>query len=68
MSVFHNVFLAKYEQNIQSEYLQKIHDGYSNFIKTQKNINTLFIDVSELDFVTFLRLYFLLNFKYIIQF
>ncbi len=41
----------EYEQNIQPEYLQKIHDGYSNFIKTQKNINTLFIDVSELDFV-----------------
>lgn len=41
----------EYEQNIQPDYLQKIHDGYSNFIKTQQNLNTLVIDVSELDFV-----------------
>ncbi len=40
-----------YEQNIQPDYLQKIHDGYSNFIKTQQDLNTLVIDVSELDFV-----------------
>ncbi|WKD85017.1 Deoxyguanosine kinase [Polaribacter huanghezhanensis] len=41
----------EYEQNISSNYLNKIHDGYSNFIKTQQNLNTLTIDVSELDFV-----------------
>ena len=40
-----------YERNIESEYLQKIHDGYSSFIKTEQNLNTLIIDVSELDFV-----------------
>ena len=40
-----------YEQNIQPEYLEKIHQGYSSFIKTQQNLNTLIIDVSELDFV-----------------
>ena len=40
-----------YEQNIQAEYLQKVHDGYTNFIKTERNLNTLVIDVSELDFV-----------------
>ena len=40
-----------YEQNIEAEYLQKIHDGYANFIKTEQNLNTLIIDVSELDFV-----------------
>ena len=40
-----------YEQNISEEYLQKIHDGYSNFIKTEQQLNTLIIDVSELDFV-----------------
>ncbi len=40
-----------YEQNIEPEYLNKIHDGYSNFIKTEQNLNTLIIDVSELDFV-----------------
>ncbi len=40
-----------YEQNIEASYLQKIHDGYSNFIKTQQDLNILIIDVSELDFV-----------------
>jgi 2-amino-4-hydroxy-6-hydroxymethyldihydropteridine diphosphokinase len=40
-----------YEQNIPQEYLEKIHLGYSNFIKTEQNLNTLIIDVSELDFV-----------------
>lgn len=41
----------EYEQNIEAEYLQKIHDGYTNFIKTQQDLNVLIIDVSELDFV-----------------
>ncbi len=41
----------EYEQNISSDYLKKIHNGYSNFIKTQQDLNTLTIDVSELDFV-----------------
>ena len=40
-----------YEQNIEADYLQKIHDGYHNFIKTEQHLNTLIIDVSELDFV-----------------
>ena len=40
-----------YEQNISGDYLNKIHNGYSNFIKTQQDLNTLIIDVSELDFV-----------------
>ena len=41
----------EYEQNISPNYLNKIHNGYSNFIKTQKDLNTLIIDVSDLDFV-----------------
>jgi len=41
----------EYEQNISANYLEKIHNGYSNFIKTQQNLNTLIIDVSQLDFV-----------------
>ncbi len=41
----------EYEQNIEASYLQKIHDGYSNFIKTQPDLNILIIDVSNLDFV-----------------
>ncbi|MCF6297324.1 MAG: 2-amino-4-hydroxy-6-hydroxymethyldihydropteridine diphosphokinase [Flavobacteriaceae bacterium] len=40
-----------YEQNIQPEYLDQIHKGYLNFIKTRAHLNTLIIDVSELDFV-----------------
>lgn len=40
-----------YEQNISGDYLQKIHNGYTNFIQTEQSLNTLIIDVSELDFV-----------------
>ena len=40
-----------YEQNIEASYLRKIHVGYTNFIKTEQDLNTLIIDVSELDFV-----------------
>ncbi len=40
-----------YEQNITPDYLDKIHQGYSNFIKTEQNLNTLIIDVSEYNFV-----------------
>ena len=41
----------EYEKNIAPDYLNKIHDGYVNFIKTEENLNTLIIDVSDLDFV-----------------
>lgn len=41
----------EYEQNIEAAYLQKIHDGYKNFISTQQELNILIIDVSEIDFV-----------------
>lgn len=40
-----------YEKNIQPAYLDKIHKGYVNFIKTKEHLNTLIIDVTELDFV-----------------
>ena len=40
-----------YEQDIQSEYLTKINNGYLDFIKTQKNLNVLIIDASEKDFL-----------------
>ncbi|MCK0129915.1 2-amino-4-hydroxy-6-hydroxymethyldihydropteridine diphosphokinase [Flavobacteriaceae bacterium F08102] len=39
-----------YEQNIQAEYLQKIQEGYTNFMKTEKDLNTIIIDVSDIDF------------------
>ena len=40
-----------YEQNIASDYLEKINRGYLDFIKSAPNHNTLIIDISELDFV-----------------
>ncbi len=40
-----------YEQSIKPEYLDKIHQGYSTFIKTETNLNTLIIDVSDKDFI-----------------
>jgi deoxyadenosine/deoxycytidine kinase len=40
-----------YEQNISEDYLKKLHKGYANFIQSEKNLNILIIDVSEMDFV-----------------
>ncbi|MGL2987331.1 2-amino-4-hydroxy-6-hydroxymethyldihydropteridine diphosphokinase [Flavobacterium sp. RSSA_27] len=40
-----------YEQNISEEYLDKINIGYLDYIKSQKDLNVLIIDVSDLDFV-----------------
>ena len=41
----------EYEQNISPEYLEKIHQGYATFIKTEEQLNTLIIDVSNKDFL-----------------
>jgi len=41
-----------YEQNIEASYLDKIHKGYANFVQSEQTLNTLIIDVSELDFVS----------------
>ncbi|KGO88828.1 2-amino-4-hydroxy-6-hydroxymethyldihydropteridine diphosphokinase [Flavobacterium suncheonense] len=40
-----------YEQEIPAEYLEKINQGYLDYIKTQTDLNVLIIDVSEMDFV-----------------
>lgn len=40
-----------YEQEIPAEYLEKINQGYLDYIKTQTDLNVLVIDVSEFDFV-----------------
>jgi len=40
-----------YEQDITSEYLEKINKGYLEYIKTQTELNVLIIDVSARDFV-----------------
>jgi thymidylate kinase len=40
-----------YEQDISEVYLEKINKGYLDYIKTQKDLNVLIIDVSEMDFL-----------------
>lgn len=40
-----------YEQNIEGEYLEKINNGYLEYIKSQTDLNVLIIDVSNRDFV-----------------
>jgi len=40
-----------YEQNIQDEYLEKIQEGYFEFIKQQKDLRILILDTNKLDFV-----------------
>jgi deoxyadenosine/deoxycytidine kinase len=40
-----------YEQNIQDDYLNKIRDGYLEFIKQQKDLRILILDINRLDFV-----------------
>ena len=40
-----------YEQNIKDEYLEKIQDGYFEFIKQQDKLPVLMIDTNNLDFV-----------------
>ena len=40
-----------FEQEISAEYLEKINQGYLDYIKTQTDLNVLIIDVSELDFI-----------------
>lgn len=40
-----------YEQNIEVTYLEKINEGYFNFIKTLPNRNKLIINLEDLDFV-----------------
>ncbi len=41
-----------YEQEIRTEYLDKINKGYfDSTLKTQTDLNVLIVDVSEMDFV-----------------
>lgn len=40
-----------YEQNIKDEYLEKIQEGYFDFIKQQSNMPILIIDTNNIDFV-----------------
>lgn len=40
-----------YEQSIDADYLEKINNGYFDFIKSYPEQNNLIIDISEMDFV-----------------
>ncbi len=40
-----------YEQEIPAEYLEKINNGYLDYIKSQQNLNVLIIDVTNRDFL-----------------
>jgi deoxyadenosine/deoxycytidine kinase len=40
-----------YEQEIPSDYLEKINQGYLDYIKSQDDLAILIIDVTDLDFV-----------------
>jgi deoxyadenosine/deoxycytidine kinase len=40
-----------YEQEIQDDYLNKIQEGYFDFIKQQTQLTTLILDTNSLDFV-----------------
>jgi deoxyguanosine kinase len=40
-----------YELDIKADYLEKINQGYLDFIKSQQDLNVLIIDVSGKDFV-----------------
>jgi len=40
-----------YEQNIRFEYLEKISEGYINFLKHERKFPVLLVDTTKLDFV-----------------
>jgi len=40
-----------YEQQIEADYLDKINEGYLDYIKTHSGLNVLVLDVSNRDFV-----------------
>ncbi|MBT8304137.1 MAG: 2-amino-4-hydroxy-6-hydroxymethyldihydropteridine diphosphokinase [Bacteroidia bacterium] len=41
----------KYEQEIDTEYLEKINAGYIEFLRNQTGFNVQLIDISDMDFV-----------------
>jgi len=40
-----------YEQKIEDDYLQRIQEGYIDYIKQQQGLRVLLIDTNKLDFV-----------------
>ncbi|MGO3237497.1 MAG: deoxynucleoside kinase, partial [Psychroflexus halocasei] len=41
----------EYEQNIAPDYLEKINNGYLDFIKNQRDLKVKLIDMADVDFV-----------------
>lgn len=41
-----------YEQDIQQDYLDRIHRGYLDYIRASEGLNPLIIDISDMDFVS----------------
>ncbi len=42
-----------YEQGIQDDYLEKIQDSYFNYLKQQRKMRILLLDMNEVDFVAY---------------
>jgi len=42
-----------YEQKIEDDYLQRIQEGYLDYIKQQQGLRVLLIDTNKLDFVAY---------------
>ena len=41
----------EYEKDISKDYLDKINNAYINYLKNRQDLNIVFIDISDLDFV-----------------
>jgi deoxyadenosine/deoxycytidine kinase len=42
-----------YEQDIEARYLEKIQQGYFEYIRQQSDMRILIVDANEIDFVAF---------------
>ena len=41
----------EYEKDMSKDYLDKINNAYINYLKNRQDLNIVFIDISDLDFV-----------------
>ncbi|NPA43551.1 MAG: 2-amino-4-hydroxy-6-hydroxymethyldihydropteridine diphosphokinase [Chlorobi bacterium] len=41
----------EYEKNITADYLKSVHEGYMKFIRSQRELNVLILDITGVDFV-----------------
>ena len=47
----------EYEKNITADYLKQVHEGYMKFIRSQRELNVLILDITGVDFVKNPRYY-----------